>query len=126
MGIKVRHKGNFDKTMKWLMNAKERKFNDILDKYGKLGVEALAAATPKDTGLTAASWNYEIHYSNNKFTIVWTNDNMAERGMPVALLIQYGHGTKDGGYVQGIDYINPALTPIFDKLANDAWKEVTK
>ena len=126
MGIKVRHKGNFDKTTKWLMNAKERKFNDILDKYGKLGVEALAAATPKDTGLTAASWNYEIHYSNNKFTIVWTNDNMAERGMPVALLIQYGHGTKNGGYVQGIDYINPALTPIFDKLANDAWKEVTK
>lgn len=126
MGIKVRHKGNLDKTTKWLMNARERKFNDILDKYGKLGVEALAAATPKDTGLTAASWNYEIHYSNNKFTIVWTNDNMAERGMPVALLIQYGHGTKDGGYVQGIDYINPALTPIFDKLANDAWKEVTK
>ena len=124
MGIKVRHKGNFNKTTRFLMSMKERKFLKNLEKYGRVGVDALRDATPKRTGLTADSWDYEIHWTKGTYTIAWTNSNMAERGMPVAILIQYGHGTHNGGYVQGIDYINPALAPVFDKIANDAWKEV--
>lgn len=124
MGIKVRHRGNFNKTTRFLMSMKEKKFLKNLEKYGRQGVDALSAATPVDTGKTADSWDYEIHWSKNTFTISWTNSNMAEAGMPIAILIQYGHGTKNGGFVQGRDFINPAIAPIFDKIANDAWKEV--
>lgn len=125
MGITVTSKSKWDKTITWLMNNKERKFYKQLNKYGEEGVRALAQATPIDTGKTATSWNYEIHWSNGVFTINWTNDNIY-RGLPIAILIQYGHATKNGGFVQGVDYINPALTPIFEKLANEAWEEVTK
>jgi len=124
--ISVSSKGNWKKTTDWLMDRKEQKFMKQLYKYGEKGVEALAAATPIDTGKTAASWDYEIHASKGVFTITWTNSNLAKGVLPVAILIQYGHATKNGGFVQGIDYINPALTPIFEKLANDAWEEVTK
>lgn len=126
MGIKVTQKGNWDKTTKWLMNAKERAFYKNLEKYGKEGVAALSKATPVDSGKTAESWSYEIHWSKGSFQINWTNSNMAERGMPVVILIQYGHATKNGGFVLGRDFINPTIAPIFDKIANEAWKEVTK
>ena len=126
MGLKVRHKGNFKNTERFLTSMKEKKFLRNLEKYGKIGVDALREATPKDTGLTADSWSYEIHRSAGQFIIYWTNSNMAEEGMPIAVLIQYGHGTRNGGYVRGIDYINPTLAPIFDKIANDAWREVVK
>lgn len=126
MPIRFKQKGNFKRTEKFLMNAKERKFFKALDKYGREGVEALSQATPRDTGLTAESWDYEIHWSKGVFSINWTNSNLSEPGIPVAVLIQYGHATKNGGYVMGRDYINPAIAPVFDKLANDAWKEMTK
>ena len=125
MGITVTSKGKWDKTITWMMNAKEAKFYKKLYKYGEEGVRALSEATPIDTGKTATSWNYEIHWSKGVFTINFTNDNVV-KGLPVAILLQYGHATRNGGFVQGIDYINPALTPVFEKLANDAWKEVTK
>ena len=126
MSIRFEHKGNFKRTEKFLMNAKERKFFKALDKYGREGVEALKQATPRDTGLTAESWSYEIHWSKKGFSITWTNSNMTEYNIPVAILLQYGHATKNGGYVTGVDYINPAIKPIFDKMANEAWKEMTK
>lgn len=126
MSIFFKQKGDWDKTTKSLMNMKERRFYSKLIKYGEKGVKALMEATPKDTGLTAFSWDYEIQWTKGSFQINWTNSNLADAGTPIALLIQYGHGTKNGGWVLGRDYINPALTPIFDKIANEAWKEVTK
>jgi hypothetical protein len=95
-----------------------------LDRWGQLGVQALSSATPVDTGTTAASWNYEIHQSKGSTTLVWTNSN-TNKGIPIALLIQYGHGTGNGGYVAGRDYINPAIQPVFDQIAKEAWEEVT-
>lgn len=98
---------------------------NTLDKYGAQGVAALAAATPIRTGETAGSWNYEVERSGNRYSIVWKNDNI-NNGVNIALILQLGHGTGTGGYVQGVDYINPALQPIFDQLAEEAWQEVTK
>lgn len=126
MGITFSSKGTWKDTTKWLKDRKEEKFLKQLYKYGEAGVRALSEATPIDTGKTAMSWDYEIHASKGKYEIVWTNSNLAKGVLPVAILIQYGHATKNGGFVQGIDYINPALTPIFEKLANDAWEEVIK
>lgn len=97
---------------------------EILKKYGEIGVEALAAATPKDTGTTAASWRYEIVKKRDGYSLYWCNDNV-HNGVNIALILQYGHGTGTGGYVKGMDYINPAIRPIFDAIANDAWREVT-
>lgn len=99
------------------------KYSAIFDKYGKEGVAALSAATPVDTGKTAASWDYEVIYSKGDVSIVWTNSNIY-RGIPIALIIQMGHATKSGTYVQGRDYINPAIRPIFDRMADELWKEV--
>lgn len=96
----------------------------ILDKYGRLGVEYLSSNTPKRSGKTAASWDYDIEERNGDYTIVWTNSNTNQQ-VNIALILQYGHGTGTGGYVRGIDYINPAMKPIFDNIADDAWKEVT-
>ena len=96
-----------------------------LDKYGKEGVAALASATPVDTGLTASSWSYEIKQKNGSISISFKNSNI-QNGVPIAIILQYGHGTRNGGWVQGRDYINPAIQPIFDRIANDAWREVTK
>ena len=96
-----------------------------LDKYGREGVAALASATPVDTGLTASSWRYEIQHRNDSVSIAFYNDNI-QNGVPIAIILQYGHGTRNGGYVQGRDYINPAIKPIFDKITEDAWKEVTR
>lgn len=96
-----------------------------LNKYGKRGVEALASATPKDTGKTAVSWSYEITHDRNGSTISFLSSNI-QNGVPIAVILQYGHGTRNGGYVQGRNYIDPAIQPIFDDIVNEAWKEVQK
>lgn len=116
-------KGEWTKTEKFLMHIPVIGWRMILDKYGKRGVEALKAATPIDSGKTAASWSYEIEKTGNGYSIHWNNSN-TNKGAKIAILLQYGHGTGTGGYVQGVDYINPALNSIFTEMANEAWKEV--
>lgn len=124
--IEFRQQGDFSKTTAFLERFKESFKASDFDKYGRAGVEALESATPRDTGKTAASWSYEITHKNGSTTITFKNSNTTDYGVPVAILIQYGHGTRNGGFVEGIDYINPALKPIFEEMANDAWKEVTR
>lgn len=116
-----------DKTEKWLEKFSKGIISNksILKKYGELGVKALAANTPKDTGQTAASWSYEIKEDKNSITISWKNSNIND-GVLIAAILQYGHGTGNGGYVRGVDYINPAMKPVFQQIADDAWKEVNK
>lgn len=123
--IEFRQKGEFKKTMKWLQWLKKMEFYSKLDKYGRLGVEALANATPKNTGATAAAWEYNITRTSSGVTIGWSNRNIQNGSFKVALMLQYGHGTGTGGWVTGIDYINPALRPVFEKMAGDIWEEVT-
>ena len=123
--ISFRQKGDFSKLTSFLEKAKEAVRLGNLDKYGKEGVAALASATPVDSGLTASSWYYEITHTNGSATISFFNSNI-QNGVPIAIVLQYGHGTGTGGWVQGRDYINPAIRPIFDKITNEAWKEVTK
>ena len=122
--VKVGDKGDFKKTFKFLRAMKEKRFLKNLDKYGQMGVDALAAATPKRTGLTAESWTYDITDNGEQLIISWNNTNVQKGYYNVALMIQYGHGTGTGGWVEGIDYINPALKPVFDKIANAVWMEV--
>lgn len=121
--IVFKQKGNFKKTRKFLKRCSNLQLDDLLDQYGKEGVEALARATPKDTGKTAASWSYAVHKSDGRITITWSNSNIVD-GMPIAVILQYGHGTRNGGYVEGMDYINPAMRPIFERIAQRAWGEV--
>lgn len=121
--IKLRSKGNFNKTYRFLKKAREWRDRKLLDMYGQLGVNALKSATPKATGKTASSWFYTITEEENSTTIAWNNSNV-NKGVNIAIVLQYGHGTGTGGYVRGIDYINPALAPIFEKLAARAWEEV--
>ncbi len=123
--ISFEHKGNFSATEKFLMKLRHTNVEQILEKYGQMGVEALAAATPVKTGKTAASWYYTVSRENGAYVISWNNSNL-DGGVPVAVIIQTGHGTKNGGYVRGRDYINPAMGPVFDAIANSAWKEMTK
>ena len=123
--ISFRQKGDFSKLTRYLERAKNAVRMANLDKYGRQGVAALASATPVDTGATANSWYYEVTNQNGSAAITFYNSNI-QNGVPIAIILQYGHGTGTGGYVQGRDYINPAIQPIFDKLANDAWREVTK
>lgn len=123
--ISFKHKGNFSKLTRFLERAKEVVHLGELDKYGREGVAALSSATPIDSGLTAESWYYEIENKNGRATITFNNSNVND-GVPIAIILQYGHGTGTGGWVEGRDYINPAIQPLFDKIANDAWKEVTK
>lgn len=122
--ISFKSKGDFKKTKQFLKKAKEFDVMDILDKYGKRGVDALSSATPLDSGETAAAWSYEIHSSGSIASIYWTNSNI-NKGVNIAIILQYGHGTGGGGWVQGRDYINPALHPVMDDLADEAWKEVS-
>ena len=122
--IVIRQKGDFSKLSRYLERVKETVRLGDLDKYGREGVAALASATPVDSGLTASSWYYEIERTNNSVSINFGNSNI-QNGVPIAIILQYGHGTGTGGWVEGRDYINPAIQPIFDKIANDAWKEVT-
>jgi len=121
--IRIRHIGDYHKVTSWLEKLREAFHLGILDKYGKMGVDALSAATPVDSGLTAASWSYEIQNDGGKATVSFNNSNI-NQGVNIAIILQYGHGTGTGGYVAGRDYINPAIQPVFDKLAEDAWKEV--
>ncbi len=123
--IEFRHKGNFNKTENFLESLKHFSIDDILHRYGKIGVEALRAATPVDTGLTADSWSYEIVKSKGRTSVVWKNSNIND-GINIALLIQMGHGTANGTWVEGVDYINPALQPIFDSIAKDAFEEIKR
>lgn len=123
--ITFRQKGDFSKLTRYLERLKEAIHRGDLDKYGREGVAALASATPIDSGLTASSWYYEIENTDDSVTISFHNSNI-NKGVPIAIILQYGHGTGTGGWVQGRDYINPAIQPIFDAIANDAWKEVTK
>lgn len=123
--ISFRQKGDFSKLTRFLEKAKGAVHLSDLDKFGREGVAALASATPYDTGETASSWYYEITNKNGSATIAFYNSNI-NNGVPIAIILQYGHGTRNGGWVQGRDYINPAIQPIFDKIANEAWKEVTK
>ena len=123
--ITFRHKGDFSKTIKFMENAKKAVRLADLDKYGQEGVVALASATPVDTGRTAKSWHYKIVVKDGSAVITFYNSNI-QNGVPIAIILQYGHGTRNGGWVQGRDYINPAIQPIFDKIANRAWEEVTK
>lgn len=122
--ITFEHKGDFSKLTSFLEKAKEVVRFGELDKYGREGVAALASATPVDTGLTASSWYYEIEHKDGSATITFNNSNI-QNGVPIAIILQYGHGTGTGGYVQGRDYINPAIRPIFERIADEAWREVT-
>ena len=123
--ITFRQKGDFSKLTRFLERVKEAVHLGDLDKYGRQGVAALSSATPVDSGLTAESWYYEIENKNGSATITFNNSNI-QNGVPIAIILQYGHGTRNGGWVEGRDYINPAIQPIFDEIANEAWREVTK
>lgn len=121
--IVIRQHGNFNNTERFLTRARKLDVRTILDRYGKEGVDALASATPVNTGLTASSWGYEVSVTKTGYSIAWTNSNVVD-GVPIAIILQYGHGTGTGGYVQGIDYINPAIKPIFDEIEAGVWREV--
>lgn len=123
--VSFKTKGDFSKANRYLLTLKSTVKNVNLDTYGKRGVEALASATPKDTGLTASSWYYEIKRTSTSVTIEFKNSNI-QNGVPIAIILQYGHGTRNGGWVEGRDYINPAILPVFDDIVEKAWKEVTK
>ncbi len=124
--ITISQKGNFSNLSNFFERAAAAVKLSKLDKYGRLGVDALSAATPVDTGETAASWSYEIERGENSTSLIFKNSNATDQGDPIAILLQYGHATGNGGYVKGIDYINPALKPIFEQIANEAWQEVSQ
>lgn len=123
--IRFRQKGDFTKLTRFLERAKEVIHLGELDKYGRAGVQALSSATPVDSGNTASSWYYKIQNENGVASISFYNSNVKD-GFPIAIMLQYGHGTGTGGWVQGRDYINPAIRPVFDEIAEKAWQEVTK
>lgn len=125
MALVIKHRGSFKKTTKFLHNILRFDYKTILNRYGKQGVEALADATPKDSGKTAEAWKFDIEESSNGVSIVWSNENV-NKGVNIAIILQYGHGTGTGGYVAGRDYINPALQPIFDEMAKTVWKELIR
>ena len=123
--IGFRQKGDFSKTTKFLTKMRQNASINLFEKYGEMGVAALASATPVDSGLTASSWYYKIERTDTSITLLFCNSNI-QNGVPIAVILQYGHGTRNGGWVQGRDYINPAIQPVFDKIVNEAWREVTK
>jgi len=125
MGFGIKTKGWSD-GLPFIDSFRDMNIKRMLRRYGKEGVEALELATPKDTGKTASSWSYEIETTDDGYNLVWNNSNMAEPGMPIAILLQYGHATKAGTYVRGVDYINPALSPVFQKIADNILDEVIK
>jgi hypothetical protein len=123
--VRFHHRGNFRKTERFFNRVKGDRYLNDLDDYGRLGVDALAAATPMDSGKTASSWTYVIERDEEHTRISWLNTNV-NKGVNIAIILQYGHGTGTGGYVEGKDYINPAMQPIFDSIAEGVWKEVTR
>lgn len=124
--VSFHHKGSFKNTENFFTKLISRRYAKVLARYGELGVQLLSANTPVDTGLTASSWSYEVIDDNTGVSVIWKNSNVKKGYANVALLLQYGHATGTGGYVKGIDYINPALQPIFDKMAAAAWEEVQR
>lgn len=124
MRVNFEVSGGFTKTERFLNRMKRHEYLNVLDEFGRDGVQALRNATPVDSGATAEAWDYEIKRTRNYTEIVWTNSNIND-GVPIAVILQYGHGTGTGGYVQGRDYINPAIRPVFDKIVEKAWKVVT-
>lgn len=122
--IKIEHYGNLDNTVGWLKKLKQRHMFKHLDRFGVRGVKALEEATPKDTGKTATSWSYRIEQDERGVRIIYENSNVIDEWCNVAVIIQYGHATGTGGYVEGIDYINPALAPVFKGIADEVWEEV--
>ena len=125
MAITFKHHGSFKNTERLFQKLNRFEISSVLSKYGALGVEALSTATPVDSGTTSGSWSYEVERSGGGYTIFWTNSNV-NQGVNIALILQLGHGTGTGGYVAGRDYINPAIQPIFDAMAEEAWQEVTR
>lgn len=123
--ITIESQGDWKLTRNWFDRMTKLDLALIMNQFGKEGVSALASATPSKSGLTSKSWNYEVTRKGNNWKITWTNSNV-NKGANIAVLIQYGHGTRNGGYVVGRDYINPAIRPVFDKIAQKAWKEVTR
>lgn len=123
--IRFRSKGDYSKATRYLERLKDVARISVLDKYGQEGVAALSSATPVESGKTASAWGYEITRTQGSAKITFTNSNV-NQGVPIAIILQYGHGTGTGGWVQGRDYINPAIQPVFDKIVADAWKEVAK
>lgn len=124
--ITFKHKGDFGSTEKFLFKLYSQNFFKSLKQYAEKGVRALSSVTPTDSGETAASWSYRISTQKDVVSIVWTNSKLDKNGTPVAILLQYGHATGSGGYVQGQDYINPAIQPIFDEIEKGVWDEITK
>lgn len=124
--IRITSSGSGKSSMDWLRRIGGRDIYSDLERYGQMGVAALARATPKETGLTAASWGYRVIRSRRFPGVEWYNTNQADNGTPIAVLLQYGHATRSGSYVPGYDYINPALQPIFDQIAQDVWKKVNQ
>ena len=123
--LRFETRGDYKKTSKFLSGLVGRHYERLLEKYAQQGVAALSAATPKDTGKTAGSWDYEIKMEGDRLVVEWTNSNV-NKHVNIALILQYGHGTRNGGWVEGTDYINPAMKPIFDKMAEVAWKELSE
>jgi hypothetical protein len=124
MMIVVDSSGDFKKTEQFLSKMAKADFFNLLERYGQMGVDALADASPVDSGILANSWDYEVVRKRGEYAIIWHNTNI-ENGMPVAILVQYGHGTGTGGWVEGRDYINPAIRPIFDQITDEVWRQVT-
>lgn len=122
--ISVKVKGDWSKTTSWLDKIISRHNFKVMEKYGREGVAALSAATPVDTGVTASSWDYRIEQTDGSISLVFVNNNKTKTDIPIVILLQYGHGNGRGGYVQGRDFINPAIQPVFDKLVEELWKEV--
>ena len=123
--ITITEKGSFGRTERWLAAMKDSQRFAVLNKYGSMGQNALSNATPVESGLTAGAWSYSIVQRPGYYSIRWSNSHI-EDGVPIAVILQYGHGTGTGGYVQGRDYIMPAIRPIFDQIVAEAWKEVTR
>lgn len=121
--ISFKQTGDFSKALKYLNSLMDRRYRDIIEKYAKEGVEVLRLNTPKDTGVTADSWDYEIVTTKKGFSINWTNSNVVG-DVPVVILLQYGHATRSGSFVEGEDFINPAMRPVFEKIVQSLWKEV--
>lgn len=123
--IKITSEGDFERTFKFLKFIDEFRIDKVLNKYGSKGVDVLSRATPTRTGLTSNSWAYRTERTKNRLSIIWYNTNV-NRGVNIAVILQYGHGTRNGGYVRGIDYINPAMRGIFESMVDEVWSEVTK
>ena len=122
--IQIKQKGDFKNLHKFLKNIDRDHYRKVLEKYGQRGVEELSKATPKLTGKTSESWVYEIQESKGKFILKWTNTNY-NKHVNIAYILQHGHGTRNGGYVKGVDYMNPAIQPIMDEISKKIWEEVT-